>query len=153
MKSGPLRIGRNLNTSPNIEIAGRLDELANIFAEQGANRFRVQAYRKAGNALRRLLRSVADIFKSEGIEGLEKIPGVGPSIARSIRDILLHGRLAMLDRLRGESGKSGRGRNASREYPVLREEKGTEGLQGRDAKGALGGSLLGGPGREGERGF
>ena len=45
----------------------------------------------------------ADIFKREGIEGLEKIPGVGASIARSIRDILLHGRLAMLDRLRGES--------------------------------------------------
>ena len=37
MKSGPLRIGRNVNTSPNIEIAGRRDEVANIFAEQGAN--------------------------------------------------------------------------------------------------------------------
>jgi DNA polymerase (family X) len=98
------RMDRNVNTSPNIDIAGRLDEVANIFSEQGANRFRVQAYRKAANALRRLLRSFADIFKSEGIEGLEKIPGVGPSIARSIRDILLHGRLAMLDRLRGESG-------------------------------------------------
>jgi DNA polymerase (family 10) len=103
MKSGPLRIGRNVNTRPNIDIAGRLDEVANIFAEQGANRFRVQAYRKAANVLRRLPRSVADVFKCEGIEGLEKIPGVGPSIARSIRDTLLHGRLAMLDRLRGES--------------------------------------------------
>jgi hypothetical protein len=53
--------------------------------------------------LRRLPTSVADIFGEEGIEGLEKIIGIGPSIARSIRDILLHGRLAMLDRLRGES--------------------------------------------------
>jgi len=94
---------RNMNTSPNIDIAGRLDEVANIFALQGANRFRVQAYREAANVLRRLPRSVVDIFKCEGIDGLEKIPGVGPSIARSIRDILLHGRLAMLDRLRGES--------------------------------------------------
>jgi DNA polymerase (family X) len=97
------RIDRNVRTSPNIDIAGRLDEVANIFAEQRANRFRVQAYRKAANVLRGLPRSVADIFKREGIEGLEKIPGVGASIARSIRDILLHGRLAMLDRLRGES--------------------------------------------------
>jgi len=48
-------------------------------------------------------RSVADIFAEQGIEGLEEIGGIGPSIARSIRDILLHGRLAMLDRLRGES--------------------------------------------------
>lgn len=94
---------RNLSTSPNVDIAGRLDEVANIFAEQGANRFRVQAYRKAANVLRGLPRSAADIFKREGIEGLEKIPGVGASIARSIRDMLLHGRLAMLDRLRGET--------------------------------------------------
>ena len=36
MKSGLLRIGRNVNTSPNIDIAGRLDEVANIFAEQRA---------------------------------------------------------------------------------------------------------------------
>jgi hypothetical protein len=80
-----------------------LDEVANIFAEQGANRFRVQAYRRAANVLRRLSRSVADIFREQGIEGLEQIPGIGASIARAIRDILLHGRLAMLDRLRGES--------------------------------------------------
>ncbi len=98
-----MRIIRNANTSPNIDIAGRFDEVANIFTRQGANRFRVQAYRNAANALRRLPHSVADIFKREGIEGLEEISGVGPNIARSIRDILLHGRLAMLDRLRGES--------------------------------------------------
>ncbi|PYJ95384.1 MAG: DNA polymerase III [Verrucomicrobia bacterium] len=90
-------------SSPNVDIAGRLDEVANIFVEQGANRFRIQAYRRAANVLRRLSRSVADIFAEQGIEGLEPIPGIGVTIARSIRDILLHGRLAMLDRLRGES--------------------------------------------------
>lgn len=96
-------IGRSASTSPNIDIAGRLDEVANIFGEQGANRFRVRAYRNAANILRQLPRSVADTFAEEGIDGLEKIRGIGPSIGRSIRDILLHGRLAMLDRLRGES--------------------------------------------------
>jgi DNA uptake protein ComE-like DNA-binding protein len=34
---------------------------------------------------------------------LEELPGVGISIARAIRDILAHGRFAMLERLRGES--------------------------------------------------
>jgi putative hydrolase len=53
--------------------------------------------------LRRLPYSVADICAEDGMEGLEEIDGVGPSIARSISDILLHGRLAMLDRLRGQS--------------------------------------------------
>jgi putative hydrolase len=97
------RIDRTARGSANCDIAGRLDEVATIFAWQGANRFRVQAYRNAANTLRRLPNSVADIFNCGGIEELEKIPGIGPSIARSIRDILLHGRLAMLDRIRGES--------------------------------------------------
>jgi putative hydrolase len=103
MKPRGLLIRRKPNTTPNLDIAGRLDEVASIFAEQGANRFRVQAYRNAANILRSLPDSVAEIFRREGIEGLEKVPGVGASIARAIRDILLHGRLAMLDRLRGES--------------------------------------------------
>src|SRR6516165_316551 len=97
------QVGRAAGVSPNVDIAGRLDEVANIFAEQGANRFRVQAYRRAANVLRRLPHSVADTFREQGIQGLEQIPGIGASIARAIRDILLHGRLAMLDRLRGES--------------------------------------------------
>jgi DNA polymerase (family 10) len=102
-RSSSSRIGRRTSASPNVDIAGRLDEVSNIFVEQGANRFRVQAYRNAANVLRQLPNSVADIFAEQGIEGLEKIPEVGPSIARSIRDIVLHSRLAMLDRLRGES--------------------------------------------------
>jgi DNA polymerase (family X) len=97
------QVGTGAGVRPNVDIAGRLDEVANIFAEQGANRFRVRAYRRAANVLRRLARSVADIFRERGMEGLEQIPGIGTSIARAIRDILLHGRLAMLDRLRGES--------------------------------------------------
>jgi DNA polymerase (family X) len=101
--SSASRLSQKLNSSPNIDIAGRLDEVANIFAEQGANRFRIQAYRRAANVLRRLSRSVSDIFAEQGIQGLEQISGIGASIARAIRDILLHGRLGMLDRLRGES--------------------------------------------------
>lgn len=86
----------------NEDIAGRLDEASRILSEQGANRFRVHAYRHAAAALRELRRPISDVFAGEGIEGLEKIPGVGETIARSIRDILLHGKLAMLQRLRGE---------------------------------------------------
>jgi DNA polymerase (family X) len=87
----------------NADIAGRLDEVAQILTEQGANRFRVHAYHHAADVLRNLPRSVSDIFAERGIAGLKEIPGVGESIARSIQDILLHGRLAMLERLRGET--------------------------------------------------
>jgi len=86
----------------NEDIAGRLDEVARILAEQGANRFRVQAYHQAAAVLRGLTRPVSEIFTGEGLAGLEKLPGVGPSIARAIRGILRHGKLAMLDRLRGD---------------------------------------------------
>jgi DNA polymerase/3'-5' exonuclease PolX len=87
----------------NEDIAGRLDEVSRILAEQEANRFRVQAYQQAATALRGLSCPVSEVFAKEGIAGLEKIPGVGETIARSIRDILLHGKLAMLQRLRGET--------------------------------------------------
>jgi len=86
----------------NEDIAGRLDEVARILAEQGANRFRVQAYHRAATALRELVRPVSDIFATGGLEGLEKLPGVGESIGRAIRDVIQHGKLAMLERLRGE---------------------------------------------------
>jgi Holliday junction resolvasome RuvABC DNA-binding subunit len=91
-----------MDANINNVIAGRLDEVARIFEEQGANRFRVQAYRHAATILRGMDQSVSEVFENGGLEGLEKLPGIGESIARSIRDILLHGRLAMLDRLRGE---------------------------------------------------
>ena len=86
----------------NQDIAGRLDEVAAILAEQGANRFRVEAYRHAAATVRGLAQPVADIYARDGLVGLEALPGVGESIARAIRDLLQHGRLAMLDRLRGE---------------------------------------------------
>jgi putative hydrolase len=85
----------------NDNIAGRLDEVALVLAGQGGNHFRVQAYHHAAETLRSLRESVSDIYAKHGLLGLENLPGIGTSIARSIRDILLHGRLAMLERLRG----------------------------------------------------
>jgi len=87
----------------NIEIADRLLEVAQLLSEQGANSFRVRAYQHAGETLRNLPKPVAEIFREEGVEGLRKLPGIGESLARSIRDLIVTGRLPMLDRLRGES--------------------------------------------------
>lgn len=94
---------REMSSTLNQQIAGRLDEVAGMLAEQEANRFRVQAYRRAAETVRGLHEPVSEIFSKEGQDGLEKLPGIGKSIARAIRDLLLHGRLAMLERLRGES--------------------------------------------------
>ena len=91
-----------MSNALNDDIAGRLEEVARILSEQGANRFRVQAYHNAADALRALPRPVSEIFAEKGLAGLEELPSVGESIGRAIRDILVHGRLVMLDRLRGE---------------------------------------------------
>ena len=87
----------------NEDVAGRLEEVARLLAAQGANRFRVRAYERAAKTVRGFPRPVSAILEQQGVEGLEALPGVGPSIARAIRDLLARGRLAMLERLRGES--------------------------------------------------
>lgn len=62
--------------------------MARILAEQGANRFRVQAYQHAAVVLRGLARPVSEIFAEEGMEGLEKLPRIGKALARKLHDDL-----------------------------------------------------------------
>lgn len=85
----------------NEQVAGRLEEVARVLRDQGADPFRCRAYLHAATELRRLDRPVDAIWRERGLEGLLELPGVGQTIARGIRDLLTHGRLAMLDRLRG----------------------------------------------------
>lgn len=87
----------------NIEIAQRLDEVALLLAEQGANPFRVQAYRRAAEIIRREPRPLSEMLARQGMNGLKQLPGIGDSLARSIHDLILTGRLPMLERLRGEA--------------------------------------------------
>ncbi|MGE5177233.1 MAG: helix-hairpin-helix domain-containing protein [Hyphomicrobiales bacterium] len=84
-------------------IARRLEEVARILEEQGANPFRVQAYRRGAETLRRLRHPASEILEREGRDGLRHLPGIGDSLSRAIQDVILHGRLAMLERIRGES--------------------------------------------------
>jgi putative hydrolase len=87
----------------NTEIARRLEEVAWLLNEQGANPYRVQAYRHAAETLRRLDRPVTEILEHEGTEGLRRLRGIGESLARSIRELTLTGKLPILARLRGEA--------------------------------------------------
>ena len=87
----------------NAQVGRRLEEVAELLEEQGANVFRVQAYRRGAETVRRLARPVSEILEQEGVEGLQRLPGVGDRLAIAIRDIIRTGRLPMLDRLRGQS--------------------------------------------------
>ncbi len=87
----------------NDAIAGRLDEIAAVLAAQSANPFRVRAYRRAAETLRSLAVPVSQILGTHGVDGLDRLHGIGPSLARTIRDIVVHGYSPVLQRLRGES--------------------------------------------------
>lgn len=87
----------------NRRVASRLDEVAGLLETQGANPFRVDAWRKAAQTLRGLDRSVSDLLSAEGLDGLDRLPGVGPVLSRAIATLVATGRLPMLDRLRGEA--------------------------------------------------
>lgn len=87
----------------NRQVAARLDEVADVLERQGANPFRVTAYRRGAGVVRGLDRSVAAIVREGGLEQLEALPAIGPGLARAIRELVLTGRLPMLERLRGEA--------------------------------------------------
>jgi hypothetical protein len=87
----------------NLQVAERFAEISRLLEAQSANAFRVAAYRHAAAVLRGLERSVDEIVQSEGLEGLQKLPGIGNTLARFIHQAVTTGRLPILDRLRGES--------------------------------------------------
>lgn len=85
----------------NESIADRLREVADLLAQQGANPFRVRAYRRAADITADLDRNVADIVAEEGRAGLTALPNIGPSLAAAIDEMVVTGRWAQLERLRG----------------------------------------------------
>lgn len=86
----------------NGSIAAKLDEVAQLLEDQNANSFRVAAYKRAAATIRDLDRPLEEIVQNEGLAGLDRLPGVGETIARLVHQIVISGRLPMLDRLRGE---------------------------------------------------
>jgi putative hydrolase len=85
----------------NQDIADKLLELADLLEQQNANPFRVNAYRRAARTVSSETESVADLAGREGLEGLDRLPGIGRSIALAIREMLETGRWMQLERLRG----------------------------------------------------
>lgn len=87
----------------NAEIAARLDDVANLLEDQGANQYRVQAWRGGAATIRQLEQPAVDLFHQEGLEGLDRLPGIGSALARAVRELIETGRLSTLERLTGES--------------------------------------------------
>jgi len=91
-----------VNERVNMDVAAKLDEVAALLRSRGRTppRSRVPAGRSDPAAASR---PVTMILAAEGIEGLERLPGIGQSLARAIRDIVRLGYFPILERLRGDA--------------------------------------------------
>jgi len=85
----------------NRSIASKLQEAAELLSRQGANPFRVGAYRRAADTVASLERDVSEIAGQEGLDGLIALPTIGKGIAAAIWEMTHTGRWSQLERLRG----------------------------------------------------
>ena len=81
----------------NSEIAETLDRVADLLEIDGANPFRVRAYRNAARVVNGLSRSVTELV-TKG-EKLSELPGIGEDLAGKIQEIAGSGKLAQLEEL------------------------------------------------------
>src|SRR4051812_22173674 len=85
----------------NAQAAKTLEHLADLLEAQRANSFRVQAWRAAAQRVRSGKEPLALVVTHEGLEGLKSELGVGNGIASALRELLVTGRLRMVERLEG----------------------------------------------------
>jgi hypothetical protein len=83
--------------------AERLREAADLLEAQGANPFRVSAYRRAADTVRDLPEDIAALIERDGLEGLDALPGIGRGIASALLEMTRTGRWMQLERLRGSA--------------------------------------------------
>ncbi|MGI9424549.1 MAG: helix-hairpin-helix domain-containing protein [Hyphomicrobiaceae bacterium] len=85
----------------NVALAAKLQEMADLLDAQGADRFRVSAFRHAAGTLEKLARPVSEIIADKGTTGLIQLPAVGRGIAAALAEMVETGRWRALDRLNG----------------------------------------------------
>jgi DNA polymerase (family X) len=89
----------------NVEIAAVFEHVADLLEFQGANPFRIRAYRNAARTIHDLHESVDDILADQNRSLLE-IEGIGKDLADKITQLVLSGSLPMLDELLAEIPES-----------------------------------------------
>ncbi len=84
----------------NLDVARTLTTLADLLEIQGANPFRIRAYRNAVNTVNSLSRPLT-VMIAEG-EDLTELPGIGKSVATHIEELLTSGRITRLEEISAE---------------------------------------------------
>ncbi len=89
----------------NAEIAAVFEQIADLLEFQGANPFRIRAYRNGARAVKDLPQAIAEVAEEPG-GTLTSIPGIGKDLAEKIATLLSTGTLPMLDELLAEIPQS-----------------------------------------------
>jgi DNA polymerase (family 10) len=79
----------------NSEIAAKFETLADLLEIEGANPFRVRAYREAARVVQDHAKGMAGMVERD--EDLSELPGVGDDLAGKIAEIVRTGSLSLLD--------------------------------------------------------
>ena len=82
----------------NKKIAKILYQIAQLLEIKG-EKYKPRAYRKAANALEGLSQDICKLYKEKGLKEIEKIPGIGKSIAKKIEEYLTTKKLKYLKEL------------------------------------------------------
>ncbi len=83
----------------NAEIAVAFDQVADLLEFQGANPFRVRAYRNGANTIRGLPESLERVANDPDRK-LTEFQGIGKDLAAGINALIVAGRLPLLEELR-----------------------------------------------------
>lgn len=84
----------------NADIAAIFEEIANLLEIQGANPFRIRAYRNAARTLGELSQEAYKLIEKN--EDLTRLPGIGDDLAAKVCEIVSTGHCNLLDRLHRE---------------------------------------------------
>lgn len=88
----------------NLDIARTLEELADLLEIQGANPFRIRAYRNAVRTVEGLIRPIRVMV--DGGEDLSALPAIGKDLADHIVELVTTGRMGRLEALAEEIPRS-----------------------------------------------
>jgi DNA polymerase (family 10) len=85
----------------NSEIADMFEKLADLLEIEGANPFRVRAYREGARTVNAYPRSMSDLLLDE--EDLTQLPGIGKDLAAKIKTIVETGELPALKKVQART--------------------------------------------------
>jgi len=83
----------------NQKISQILREIGELLDIEGVA-FKPRAYRRAADSIEKFEKDLKNVYKKEGLKGLQKIPGVGKSIAQKIEEYLKKKKIKYLEELR-----------------------------------------------------